>query len=81
MAYVRAMCGTGSVVELEACFHAERGPWGLGARGGVRMDKRGRASRLDRVDLHFLAGFLFLLFLLVLGQQEVQEEGHDEPMA
>ena len=42
------------------------------------MDKRGRASRLYRVDLHFLAGILFLLFLLVLGQQEVQEEGHDE---
>ena len=38
---------------------------GLGgiARGGVRMDKRGVASRLYggeyRVNLHFLAGFLF----------------------
>ena len=42
------------------------------------MDKRGRASRLYRVDLHFLAGVLLLLFLLVLGQEEVQEEGHDE---
>ena len=57
---------------------------GLGgiARGGVRMDKRGVASRLYGgeygVNLHFLAGILFLLFLLVLGQEEVQEEGHDE---
>ena len=52
---------------------------GLGARGGVRVWTSGAALAFERVDLHFLAGFSsFLLFLLVLGQQEVQEEGHDE---
>ena len=38
----------------------------------------GRASRLYWVNLHFLAGILLFLLLLVLGQQEVQDEGHDE---
>ena len=42
------------------------------------MDKRGRASRRSpHLDLHFGA-VLLLLVLLVLGQEEVQEEGHDE---
>ena len=66
---------------MEACFHAERGPWGVGrSRRGARMDKRGRASRLYRVNLLFHAGVpvQHVPFLLVLGQEEVQEEGHDE---
>ena len=55
---------------------------GLGGitRGGVRMVKRGVASRLYGgeygVNLHFLAGFLFFLCLLVLGQEEVQDVIH-----
>ena len=53
------------------------GGWALEA-GCAYGQAGGRASRLYRVDLHFLAGVLLLLFLLVLGQQEVQEEGHDE---
>ena len=42
------------------------------------MDKRGRASRLYRVALHNSFPNFLILFLLVLGQEEVQEEGHDE---
>ena len=56
---------------------------GLGARGGVRVWTSGGAlhastgSRRGRRGGKEVPRFL-LVFLLVLGQEEVQEEGHDE---
>ena len=52
---------------------------GLGARGGVRVWTSGAALHASTGSTFIsLPEVLFLLFLLVLGQQEVQEEGHDE---
>ena len=46
--------------------------------GCVWTSGGGRASRLYRVALHNSFPNFLILFLLVLGQEEVQEEGHDE---